>query len=100
MLTYNDAAKRQQFWTSWVTASPLFRAWSRARIMQGLPPERVANMNDTAIENFVQRPGGPNQNVAFYQIVGDRFFETMRVKLIEGRFFDAATAPAPRRASS
>ena len=26
--------------------------------------------------------------VAFYQVVGDQFFETLGVKLLEGRFFD------------
>ena len=56
--------------------------------MAGLPPERLANQNDTQIENFVPRPGGPIQNVAFYQVAGDLFFETLGIPLIEGRYFD------------
>ena len=35
------------------------------------------------------RKGGPIQNVAFYQTVGDRFFETLGIKLVDGRFFDS-----------
>ena len=99
--TYNDAAKRKQFWTNLSDRLAAIPGVESSTLMQGLPPERVANMNDTTIENFVPRPGGPNQNVAFYQVVGDRFFETMRVKLIEGRFFDgrdgAGSTPSGHR---
>lgn len=96
--TYNDAARRRQFWVSLSERLAAIPGVQSSTIMQGLPPERVANMNDTGIENFVPREGGPNQNVAFYQIVSDGFFETLGVKLIEGRFFDqrdgAGSAPA------
>jgi predicted permease len=57
-------------------------------MMSGLPPERPLNANETPIENFVQRPGGPIQNIDFYMTVGDSYFETMQIPLIEGRFFD------------
>ena len=53
--------------------------------------------NDTEIENFVRRPGGPNQNVAHYQIVTEHFFETLGIRLVEGRFIDARdTYEAPK----
>src|SRR5262249_1496801 len=57
-------------------------------VMNGLPPQRPPNFNDTQIENFVPRPGGPVQNVDFYQTVGVRFFETLGARLVEGRFID------------
>jgi putative ABC transport system permease protein len=62
----------------------------------GLPPIRPLNANDTDIEGFVFRPGGPIENVDFYMGTGDRYFETMQIPLIEGRLFDArdgANAP-------
>ena len=60
-----------------------------AALASGLPPERRENDNDTNIENFVPRPGGPIQNVAYYQITEGRFFQTLGARLVEGRFFDA-----------
>ncbi len=57
--------------------------------MFGLPPERPINANDTLIENFTPVPGGPGNNIDYWQIVGDRFFETMGTRLMEGRFLDA-----------
>ena len=57
--------------------------------MLGLPPERPINANDTQIENFTPVPGGPGHNIDYWQVAGDRFFETMGIRLIEGRFFDA-----------
>jgi len=59
-----------------------------AALMNGLPPQRPANFNDTLIENFVPRPGGPVQNVDFYQVVGAHSFETLGARLVEGRFID------------
>jgi predicted permease len=56
--------------------------------MSGLPPQRGGIFNDTQIENFVPRPGGPVQNVDYYQTVGHRFFATLGARLVEGRFLD------------
>jgi putative ABC transport system permease protein len=49
---------------------------------------RPLDANDTQIEGFVPRPGGPFQNIDFYQTVGDRYFETLGIRLLEGRVFD------------
>ncbi|HLK21000.1 MAG TPA: FtsX-like permease family protein, partial [Bryobacteraceae bacterium] len=67
-----------------------------ATTMTGLPPQRGLNANDTQIEGWVQRKGGPIQNMDYWQRVGPQFFETLGVRLIEGRFFDerdGASAP-------
>jgi putative ABC transport system permease protein len=87
--SYNDTAKRRQFWVNLSDRLKELPGIQSATLFQGLPPERIAVQNDTAIENFVPREGGPIQNVAFYQTVGDRFFETLGIKLLEGRLFDA-----------
>jgi putative ABC transport system permease protein len=89
---YADATRRRQFWTTLSDKLAAIPAIESSTIMSGLPPERQANQNDTEIEGFVPRPGGPVQNVAFYQIVGDRFFETVGARLVDGRYFDARDA--------
>jgi putative ABC transport system permease protein len=64
--------------------------------MYGLPPARRLNANDTEIEGLAKGPDQPIQNVDYYQTVGDRFFETMGIRLLEGRFLnegDGANAP-------
>jgi predicted permease len=67
-----------------------------AALASGLPPLRPPNMNDTHIEGFVRKEGGPIENIDFYQIVSKNYFQTMGIRLIDGRFFDerdAAGAP-------
>ena len=51
-------------------------------------PLRQLNANDTQIEGFAPRPGGPIQNIDFYQYAGRRYFETAGIRLIDGRYFD------------
>ncbi|MBI3208304.1 MAG: ABC transporter permease [Candidatus Solibacter usitatus] len=59
-----------------------------ATVLGGMPPVRPLNANDTQIEGFVPREGGPIQNVDYYQSSGDRTLEATGVRLIEGRLFD------------
>ena len=54
-----------------------------------LPPVSRELDNDTEIEGFVPVPNGPIQNVAFYQAMGNHFFETLGARLMEGRLTDA-----------
>jgi putative ABC transport system permease protein len=63
-----------------------------AAIAAGLPPLRPPNMNDTHIEGFVRREGGPIENIDYYQIVSKDYFQTMGIRLMEGRLFDARDA--------
>jgi predicted permease len=85
---YNDVARLRAFWTRLSERLAALRGARATALTDGLPPQRFAVQNDTDIENFVQRPGGPIQNVAFYQTVAGRFFETLGICLAEGRFFD------------
>src|SRR5262249_45529847 len=59
----------------------------------GMPPARPLNANDTAIEGFVPKPGGPIQNIDYYNSVSPRFFETVGARLIEGRFLNEGDGP-------
>jgi putative ABC transport system permease protein len=77
-----------QFWSSAQQRLNALPGVESATVMSGLPPARQINANDTQIEGWVQRLGGPIQNMDYWQITGPRFFETLGVRLIEGRFFD------------
>jgi putative ABC transport system permease protein len=87
--TFNDRDKLRQFWIRLNERLQQMPGVVSATMAAGLPPERSENDNDTEIENFVQRKGGPVQNVAYYQRVGDKFFETLGARLMEGRYFDS-----------
>jgi putative ABC transport system permease protein len=84
--TYKDAGARTSFWRRLQEQLNQLPGVSSATILSGLPPLRSENDNDTQIEGFIPVPNGPVQNVAYWQSVGDRFFETVGARLIDGRF--------------
>ncbi|MDX6498765.1 MAG: hypothetical protein QOG23_2025 [Blastocatellia bacterium] len=61
-----------------------------ASLAGGLPPLRRINANDTEIEGFQQTPDGPAQNVDYWNVVGNDYFKTMKIRTIEGRVFEPA----------
>lgn len=63
-----------------------------ATLLTGLPPQRPINANDTQIEGFTPVQNGPGHNIDYWQNAGDHFFETMGIRLVEGRFFDQRDA--------
>jgi putative ABC transport system permease protein len=86
--TYTDNAKITNFWTRLderITHLPGVRS---AALAYGLAPLRAPNMNDTDIEGFVKKEGGPIENVDFYQVVSKDYFQTMGIRLMDGRVFD------------
>ena len=85
---YGDNKALLQFWNGLQDGLAAVPGVESASMMSGLPPVRPLNANDTQIEGFVQTPGGPMQNVDFWQTAGRRYFETMGIRLVEGRFFD------------
>lgn len=85
---YNDAAKTTEFWSRFEEKLRHLPGIQSAAIVSGLPPLRPPNMNDTDIEGFVMKQGGPIQNVDFYQAVSKDYFAAMGIRLIEGRLLD------------
>ena len=57
-------------------------------LASGLPPLRRINANDTEIEGYQQTPDSPAQNVDYWNIVGNNYFKTMKIRLSEGRAFE------------
>jgi predicted permease len=85
---YPENQRVLQFWTSVQKRVAALPGVESATIMSGLPPMRRLNANDTQIEGWVLRTGGPIQNMDYWQLTGPRYFETMGIRLIEGRYFD------------
>ena len=63
-------------------------------VVQGLPPLRDLNANDTEFEGLTPTDDAPF-NVDYYQVVGPDYFETMRTPIVEGRAFRASDAGGP-----
>ena len=59
-----------------------------ASLAGGLPPLRRINANDTEIEGYQPTPDGPAQNVDYWNVVGNDYFKTMKIRTIEGRTFE------------
>jgi putative ABC transport system permease protein len=58
--------------------------------MQGLPPQRQVNANDTDFETYTAPPDGPFENVDYYQRVTPGYLTTLGIPLIDGRDFNQA----------
>jgi putative ABC transport system permease protein len=86
--TYNDNPKIASFWSRLDERITHLPGVQSAAIVYGLPPLRPPNMDDTGIEGFVKREGGPIENVDFYQSVSKDYFATMGIRLMDGRLFD------------
>jgi putative ABC transport system permease protein len=85
---YSKPEPSDQFWRlldEKITSLPGVRS---AAIGMGLPPLRPPNMNDTKIEGFVHKQGGPIENVDYYNVVSKDFFKTLGIRLMDGRLFD------------
>jgi putative ABC transport system permease protein len=85
---FNDPDHLRQFWTRLNEQLQNSPGVVSATLAAGLPPERQENDNTTDLENVPLPPDAQGNVVAFYQTVGDRFFETVGARLVEGRFFD------------
>lgn len=63
--------------------------------MQGLPPQRLVNANDTDFENYTATPDGPPENVDYYQNVTPTYLTTMGIPVLEGRDFNQGDVGGP-----
>jgi putative ABC transport system permease protein len=59
-----------------------------AAFVNGLPPTRPINANDTGIEGYQSTPDGPAQNVDYWNMVGEDYFGAMGIRTIDGRTFE------------
>jgi putative ABC transport system permease protein len=66
-----------------------------AAAMQGLPPQRQVNANDTDFENYTAPPDGPFENIDYYQNVTPTYLTTMGIPLVDGRDFAPSDVGGP-----
>ncbi|HLW78727.1 MAG TPA: ABC transporter permease [Terriglobia bacterium] len=90
---YKTNSAINDFWVRLQQQLEVLPGVESATLAYGLPPQRPPNENDTEIEGFVMKQGGPIQNVDFYQAAGDHYFETVGIRLMEGRFFSSSDRP-------
>jgi putative ABC transport system permease protein len=83
-----EPAAVRQLWDRLLERVRLVPGVEAVSLATGLPPIRPINADDTDIEGYVKKPGGPDQNVSFYQGVSAGYFEMMRVPIIDGRALD------------
>jgi predicted permease len=86
--TYTEPGSRVQLFQRLLDRVRALPGVQSASAMTGLPPIRPLNANDTDIDNYTPAPGGPPENVAYYQSVMSDYFETMGIPIVEGRSFE------------
>jgi len=91
-IAYPDSQRRVQFYGELTRKLDAIPGVENVAAMQGLPPFRQVNANDTEFEGYTPTPGGPPQNVDYYQTTTVGYFEVMSIPMKEGRAFDATDA--------
>jgi putative ABC transport system permease protein len=90
--TYADPAQRTGFFARLLGRLEQAPGVESVAAMNGLPPRREVNANDTNFEGITYQPGMPPHNVDYYQIVTTRYLETMGIRIVEGRGFQPSDA--------
>src|SRR3989449_773400 len=86
--TYRDPQATIGFWTRLEERLKSLPGIKSAAILSGLPPAHGTVYWDTEIEGVVAAPGGPPQNIYFYQFISKDYFKTLGIRLVDGRLFD------------
>ena len=90
--TYPDSQRATDVITNLARRLDEIPGVERVAAMQGLPPQRPVNANDTQFEGYNPGPNDPPSNVDYYQTVTLGYFETMGITIVKGRGFDAGDA--------
>jgi putative ABC transport system permease protein len=77
-----------QFWSDLQDRVRRVPGVESVTVMTGLPPLRQGVSNTTPVEGWTAANGRHELEIEHYQAAGPHFFETMGVRLIEGRLFD------------
>lgn len=85
---YAEAPAVRQLWTRLLERVRTTPGVESASTVSGLPPLRPINANDIKVEGYVKSPGGPDENVDYFQVVAPGYFEMMHIPVMEGRAFD------------
>jgi predicted permease len=91
--TYPNDAAANAFWDRLLRDLGAIPGVKSATLMSGLPPFRNVNANDLWLEGKTKREDGPVWNTDFWNTVAENYFETLGIKLEDGRLFTAADGP-------
>jgi predicted permease len=86
--SYTSNEKIDSLWNRLEERITHLPAVQAAALVNGLPPLRPPNMNDTDIEGFVMKKDGPIQNVDYYNVVSKDYFKAIGIRLMAGRLLD------------
>ena len=89
---YAKPERRAAFWKTLEERAGSLAGVQSAAVAVFIPPVEYLLANDTLIEGFVPKPGGPMQNVDHYNGVGPKYFDTLGIHLLDGRAFDERDA--------
>jgi putative ABC transport system permease protein len=90
---YRDPASIIGFWQRLKEGASALPGVASVSVANELPPLRPIDANDTPIEGFVPVPGGPIQNIDYWNFVGGRYTDTLEIRLLEGRFINDNDGP-------
>ena len=91
---YPDSQRRVQVHDELKRKLEAIPGVQKVAAMQGLPPFRQVNANDTDFEHYTFTPGSndPIENTDYYQTVTADYFETMGIAVKDGRVFNSGDA--------
>jgi predicted permease len=92
---YQQPDNRVQFVTELQNRLKALPGVQGVATMQGLPPQRPVNANDTQIDGAPTGPNAPAQNIDYYQNATIGYFEAMKLPIVSGRSFQSADAVGP-----
>jgi putative ABC transport system permease protein len=92
---YQEQAQLMDFYRRVIDQLSTVPGVQNVAAMDGLPPLRQVNANDTDIEGYTPPPNGRLANVDYYQNVTSRYVETMGIPVVEGRSFLPSDAAGP-----
>ncbi len=86
--SYPDAPRVYAFYSRLLEDLRALPGVRGAAVVNGLPPLREVNANDTDIEGYQQgEKNEPMENVDYWQSVSTGYIETMGIPIVEGRSF-------------
>ena len=93
--TYTDSPAQIGFYDRLMPRLRALPGVTSVAAMNGMPPRRDVNANDTQFEGLAQTPGSPPQNTDYWQFTTREYLETMQIPVREGRTFAAADEGGP-----
>jgi predicted permease len=87
--SYPDPQRRARFASDMLDKLRAIPGVTAAAAMQGLPPNRQVNANDTQMDGVPQGPDFPIQNVDYWNSATVGYFEAMKIPIVKGRGFES-----------